>query len=207
MDHDCRNSVTFQFKNKFQAFLRASREISDSLPDSLDGLVAQAGIHVVIAPGDNLKGGVFTPWRVALYVAGDEASVKNARPLAATHTMIGLLYLSRGGSECPHTTIKTVNIPAYKALLLLDAFWLREVRPANGEPTTIHIHPHMGIEVASIKEERAWRVPGCERACTACPAVRPRARAAGAGLPVLRVPRPGFCFAAARVRRRAAQGR
>ncbi len=85
MDHDCRNSVTFQFKNKFQAFLRASREISDSLPDSLDGLVAQAGIHVVIAPGDNLKGGVFTPWRVALYVAGDEASVKNARPLAATH--------------------------------------------------------------------------------------------------------------------------
>jgi len=118
IDHDCRNAVTFQFKNKFQAFLRASKESSDAIPDSLDGLIAQAGIHVVIAPGDNLKGGVFTPWRVALYVAGDEASVKNA-------------------------------------LLLLDAFWLREVRPANGEPTTIHVHPHMGIEVASVKEERA----------------------------------------------------
>ena len=35
----------------------------------------EAGIHPVIAPGDNLKGGVFVPWRVALYVAGDEASV------------------------------------------------------------------------------------------------------------------------------------
>ncbi len=194
MDHDCRNSVTFQFKNKFQAFLRASREISDSLPDSLDGLVAQAGIHVVIAPGDNLKGGVFTPWRVALYVAGDEASVKNARPLAATHTMIGLLYLSRGGSECPHTTIKTVNIPAYKALLLLDAFWLREVRPANGEPTTIHIHPHMGIDVASVKEDggATMGVSGCGARAAQSLRYYTRVLFAGTGLPALRVPRSGF---------------
>ena len=105
MDHDCRNSVTFQFKNKFLAFLRASRAASEGLPDTLEGLASEAfflhswlhssliadkcqhliimplsfareaGIHPVIAPGDNLKGGVFVPWRVALYVAGDEASV------------------------------------------------------------------------------------------------------------------------------------
>ena len=55
--------------------------------------------------------------KVALYVAGDATSVKNA-------------------------------------LLLLDAFWTREVRPANAEPTTVHIHAHVGIEVADVKEER-----------------------------------------------------
>ena len=71
-----------------------------------------------MAPGDNLKGGVFTPWRVALYVAGDVSTVKNA-------------------------------------LLLLDAFWMREARPANGQPTEVQIHPHVGIDVAEVKEERA----------------------------------------------------
>ncbi len=72
--------MTFQFKNKFQNFLRASK---DSCPETLDALAAQAGIHLVVAPGDNLKGGIFTPWRVALYVAGDEAAVRNALGLAS----------------------------------------------------------------------------------------------------------------------------
>ena len=119
IDHDCRNSVVFQFKNKFQAFLRAMRASSDALPDNLEDLAAQAGIHLVIAPGDTSKGGVFTPWRVALYVAGDEAAVRNA-------------------------------------LLLLDAFWTREVRPANGEPTSIHIYPHTSIDVTEVKEARMF---------------------------------------------------
>ena len=70
----------------------------------------------MIAPGDNLKGGVFVPWRVALYVAGDEASVKNA-------------------------------------LTLLDSFFQREVRPVNGEAVTINVHPHNGIDIASVKED------------------------------------------------------
>ncbi len=69
IDHDCRNSVIVRWKAKFEAFLRASRENSATLPDSLDALAAVAGIHTVIAPGDNLKGGVFVPWRVALYAA------------------------------------------------------------------------------------------------------------------------------------------
>ncbi len=39
----------------------------------------QAGIHVVVASGpDNLKGSVASPYRPAMYVAGDEDSVKNA---------------------------------------------------------------------------------------------------------------------------------
>jgi len=116
IDHDCRNSVTFRFKAKFEAFLRASHENSPTLPNSLDALAAAAGIHTVIAPGDNLKGGVFVPWRVALYVAGDEASVKNA-------------------------------------LMLLDSFFQREIRPVNGEAVTINVHPHKGIDVEGVKED------------------------------------------------------
>ena len=41
-----------------------------------------------------------------------------------------------------------------QALLLLDAFWQREVRPFNGEPTMNHIHPHIGISVVGVKEVR-----------------------------------------------------
>ena len=78
--------MTFQFKNKFQAFLRASK---GSCPETLDELAAQAGIHLVVAPGDTLKGGVFTPWRVALYVAGDEEAVKNVPALELLGFLVG----------------------------------------------------------------------------------------------------------------------
>ena len=72
IDQDCRNSVIVRWKSKFEAFLRASRENSASLPDNLEALAAVAGIHTVVAPGDNLRGGVFVPWRVALYAARSE---------------------------------------------------------------------------------------------------------------------------------------
>jgi len=70
----------FQFKKKFETFLRASRESSGSFPDTLDELAAQAGIHGVIAPGDNLTGGVFTPWRVALLAGRRLTRMTTARP-------------------------------------------------------------------------------------------------------------------------------
>ena len=78
IEHNCRNSVTYNFRKRFEAFLRASRENSSSVPGTVDALAEQAGVHVVIASGDNSKGGVAIPWRVALYVAGDESAVKNA---------------------------------------------------------------------------------------------------------------------------------
>ena len=46
-------------------------------PATLADLADQAGIDFKISPGDNSKGGVFVPWRVGAYVAGDIESVKN----------------------------------------------------------------------------------------------------------------------------------
>lgn len=80
IDHDCRNSIVFRFKAKFEAFLRATHQNDPSFPDSVDALSQKAGLILAIAPGDNLKGGSFVPWRVALYVAGDQSSVANALP-------------------------------------------------------------------------------------------------------------------------------
>jgi hypothetical protein len=152
--------VTFQFKSKLQAFLRALRSTSDALPDNLEDLAAQAGIHLVIAPGDNLKGGVFTPWRVALYVAGDQASVKNC-------------------------------------LLLLDAFWAREVRPANGEPTAVHVYPHSGLdEVIGVKEEQSSTHASAVHLWPQPVGSGNGSVWSGAGLPVLHLPRRGIDFAA-----------
>jgi hypothetical protein len=78
IDQDCRNSATFLFKKKFEEFLKASHAASASCPSTLESLAEVAGIHVMVAPGDNSKGGVFVPWRVCVYVAGEVSAVKNA---------------------------------------------------------------------------------------------------------------------------------
>ena len=39
------------------------------------------------------------------------------------------------------------------ALMLLDSFFQREVRPMNGEAVTINVHPHKGIDLHDIKED------------------------------------------------------
>ena len=77
-DQDCRNSATYLFKKKFEEFLKASHQASDSCPSTVEKLAEVAGIHIVTAPGDNSKGGVFVPWRICCYVAGDVCAVKNA---------------------------------------------------------------------------------------------------------------------------------
>ena len=74
------------------------------------------GIIPSIAPGDNIKGGIFVPWRVALYVAGDVDAVKNA-------------------------------------LLLLDSFFVKEIRPITEQPIVVQVHQHKEIDVSSIKED------------------------------------------------------
>ena len=75
MDQDCRNSICFMFKKKFEDFLRASNE-TNSCPITLSDLAEQAGIDFKVSPGDNSKG-IFVPWRVGAYIAGDIESVKN----------------------------------------------------------------------------------------------------------------------------------
>jgi len=63
------------FKKKFEAFLCSSE---NGIPTTLSDLADQAGIEFKISPGDNSKGGLFVPWRVGAYVAGDIEAVKNA---------------------------------------------------------------------------------------------------------------------------------
>ena len=71
--------MAFKFKERFVQYLRAARENDPTIPATLEDLAEKAGIHVIQAGGlDGMKNSVAVPWRVALYVAGDEASVKNA---------------------------------------------------------------------------------------------------------------------------------
>ena len=63
------------FKKKFEEFLRSSNEIS-SCPTTLVDLAEEAGIDFKVSPGDNSKG-IFVPWRIGAYVAGDIDAVKN----------------------------------------------------------------------------------------------------------------------------------
>ena len=43
------------------------------------------------------------------------------------------------------------------AFLLLDGNFQKEIRSSNGEPVYVNIHPHMQIDVTSIKEELDYR--------------------------------------------------
>ena len=80
IEHEvARNGVAFKFKERFVQYLRAARETDPTIPATLEDLAEKAGIHVIQAGGlDGMKSSVAVPWRVALYVAGDETSVKNA---------------------------------------------------------------------------------------------------------------------------------
>ena len=111
---ECRNNIFFMFKKKFENFLQTSE--SAGIPTTIAALAEEAGIDFKVSPGDNNKGGIFVPWRVGAYVAGDLDAVKNA-------------------------------------LLLLDGYFQKEIRSSNGEPVYVSIHPHMQIDVTSIKEE------------------------------------------------------
>ena len=108
----------------------------------------------MIAPGDNLKGGVFVPWRVALYVAGDIGCVKNA-------------------------------------LLLLDSFFVKEIRPITEQPIVVQVHQHKDVDVSSIKEDYVIAFCALPPPSTNTPlrarAQKNKALLSGAGLHKLRV--------------------
>ena len=72
-NQDCRNNIFFMFKKKFEEFLAST----DGVPSTLADLADVASIDFKISPGDNSKGGIFVPWRVGAYVAGDVDAVKN----------------------------------------------------------------------------------------------------------------------------------
>ena len=37
--------------------------------------------------------------------------------------------------------------------MLLDSFFQRELRPVNGEPVTINVYSHKGIDIEDVKED------------------------------------------------------
>ena len=54
LDHDCRNSIIFRFKTRFEAFLRKNKEETESMPATCDELWKTAGINIA-----HTKQGIF----------------------------------------------------------------------------------------------------------------------------------------------------
>ena len=89
----------------------------------------------------------------------------------------GLVFCSamqRGGfSSCvPACALQEAKVAGDEssvknALMLLDSFFQREVRPMNGEAVTINVHPHKGINIEDIKED-ARKKTSCTRIRQGC---------------------------------------
>ena len=76
--HHQRNSIDFQFRQRFERFIASSGQAG--IPTTLAELEAEAGIMIrVSGPSDIERGAVSVPWRPAVYVAGETVeAVQNA---------------------------------------------------------------------------------------------------------------------------------
>lgn len=135
-----------------------------TLPDSFDTLATTAGILPVIAPGDNLKGGAFVPWRVGFYVTGDESSVKNALLLldsffqrevrAVNGEPIVIHIYAHKGLEGILSVKEELDYPRYEyhSAETMPLFIFQAQLPKGGTPVVLNVQVqdenHVGIVIS-----------------------------------------------------------
>ena len=76
IDHHARPSVVFGIWDSFSDFLRDASSKSDDFPAKLEDL-ASSGIRLVITDKADPDGIGYVQWRVAFYVAGEDAALGN----------------------------------------------------------------------------------------------------------------------------------
>ena len=75
--HDASPSIVFDFLNNFRDFLKTASVSNSQIPADLKGLATAGLIKLVLTGADDPDDVGYVRWRIAFYVAGDEAALKN----------------------------------------------------------------------------------------------------------------------------------
>ena len=143
LEHDCRDSVVYQFKSKFEAFLRQQNEINPAIPKDCATLSVTAGVFATVTSG-RPKSENAVPWRVVIVCACGVC-------VSSCPDLLHLLL---------HSLLRKVALyvvgcldSVKNALLLLDGYFTQEARPVRGEPVLIEVHPHENVQLGSVTED------------------------------------------------------
>lgn len=129
--HDAKPSLLMRAVMNFQTYLGELHGQQQDVPASLNEL-RDAGITLQIA-GSQHEGGGVIPWRVAFYVAGDEAALLNGLRLINSFLEWRARHPGDGEAPFPQTTSVQLAVPTALHAALSQEEWVL--------PTTVSMPP------------------------------------------------------------------